>query len=310
MLKLFFTGAGGSGTEAIVNLLGGKYVLHFADAQQKEGVIHPIVGSDYQHNIPWANSKNYVQELVSLLTTLNIDMFVPGVDEELAHIEALQSALPGLDVLAPEPEYIKTMIDKKNMALAMGLKGLPTPGAYSLDIPEDLDFPIIAKPRSGRGSRGVRKLDQVDDVHAYIQLSGVNTDELVAQNYLEGDEYTVMMSANSAGYLQSIVPVKVEEKRGITIRAKVVNDSAVVDTCKNIHSRYRAKGCYNIQMMKISNGEVIPFEINPRVSTTFCLGIAAGIDPIENYYSSNSSEKLQEFTENIVLRRYWMNHIK
>ena len=106
------------------------------------------------------------------------------------------------------------------------------------------------------------------------------------------------------------IPVLVEEKRGITLRAKVVNDAVVVNSCRDIHARFRTKGCYNIQMLKIDEKTVIPFEINPRVSTTFCLGVAAGIDPIENYYSKSNSDESGVFKENISLKRYWINYIQ
>jgi len=310
MLRLLFTGGGGSGTEAIVNLLGDKYDLHFADSQQRNDVIHPVVDRQHQHNIPWAVDACYAREIASLVTALAVDVFIPCVDEELIHIRELQTLLPQLDILAPESDYIDKMMDKKEMAIAMSSMDLPAPGAFSLEAPEKLDYPIIAKPRKGRGSRGVRKLEGPEDVYAYIQLSNSPVDELVAQRYLEGDEYTVMMSANSAGYLQGVVPVLVEEKRGITLRAKVVNDAVVVNSCRDIHARFRTKGCYNIQMLKIDEKTVIPFEINPRVSTTFCLGVAAGIDPIENYYSKSNSDESGVFKENISLKRYWINYIQ
>ena len=35
--------------------------------------------------------------------------------------------------------------------------------------------------------------------------------------------------------------------------------------------------------MKASSGEVLAFEINPRISTTMVMAIAAGIDPFESF---------------------------
>ena len=43
-----------------------------------------------------------------------------------------------------------------------------------------------------------------------------------------GDEYTVMVSADSNGQVQAIVPVKVHTKRGITIDATTVDDIDVI----------------------------------------------------------------------------------
>jgi carbamoyl-phosphate synthase large subunit len=60
--------------------------------------------------------------------------------------------------------------------------------------------------------------------------------------------------------------------------------------------------------MKLLNGAIMPFEINPRISTTFCLGVAAGIDPVDIYLGDCVNETtLAPFQEGMELRRYWQN---
>ncbi|MDH5189721.1 MAG: ATP-grasp domain-containing protein [Gammaproteobacteria bacterium] len=309
MTKVLFTGGGGAGTEALARLLSGQYDVHFADSRQDIGAITPAVKQSQQHNIPWASDQNYATGIVDLIKQIEIDVFVPTVDEELAHIAEIQALLPDLKILAPEPHYIDRFMDKQSMAEHLALKGLPNPDAYSLEELETLDFPVFAKPRLGRGSRGVQRLDSKEDVQAYLVLAKQPADAFVAQNWLVGTEYTVMMSADGDGNLCAIVPVRVDEKRGITIISETVDDHVVSAVCEQIHQAYPAQGCYNIQLMKTDDSTVVPFEINPRVSTTLCMGIAAGIDPIDNYISGKKQESLQSFKSGLVLHRYWLNHI-
>ena len=62
--------------------------------------------------------------------------------------------------------------------------------------------------------------------------------------------------------------------------------------------------------MKVDETTAIPFEINPRVSTTFCLGIAAGIDPIANFSLDVVDATLQNYKKGLQLKRFWGNYIQ
>jgi len=309
MVKILFTGGGGAGTGALVSLLNNKYELHFADSQQDKGAIPPQVEEKYQHNIPWAYEANFVDYIVDLIEQLGISYFVPTVDEELFYLSKIQERLPSLSILAPDSEYISKMIDKRTMGEALAEKNLPHPGSHELDKTDQFNFPVIVKPRLGRGSRGVQLLSCKEDITAYLQLAKKEKHQFVIQNYLSGTEFTVMMSANYLGELCAIVPVRVDDKKGITISAEVVNDPLIVKVCSEIHAQYKTKGCYNIQLMKIDDNTAIPFEINPRVSTTFCLALAAGIDPIANYKLKKTIDTLQPLKNGFYLKRYWNNFI-
>jgi carbamoyl-phosphate synthase large subunit len=66
-------------------------------------------------------------------------------------------------------------------------------------------------------------------------------------------------------------------------------------------------GCYNIQLILTKEGKALPFEINPRISTTFCLIVAAGIDPIAIFLEQDPNKEISKFTEGVKLRRHWRN---
>ena len=120
-------------------------------------------------------------------------------------------------------------------------------------------------------------LNSEQDLNAYIRLSEISAQDIVVQDLLVGQEYTVMMAADASANLHAVVPVQVDVKRGVTIRAKTNFEPSVIAMCRKIHRAIPARGCYNIQLMFTPAGEVMPFEINPRISTTFCLGVASGI---------------------------------
>ncbi len=180
-------------------------------------------------------------------------------------------SLPG--VVLPGCWFVAMCLDKLTLTARLKEAGFKPPETQ------------ISKPRFGRGSR---------DVH-------------LVQERLEGPEYTVMMAADQDSRLGAIVPVRVKCKRGLTVHGITENTGSVVEVCRAIHDIFKPAGCYNIQGMLTRDG-FRPFEINPRISTTFILGAAAGVDPVHIWRHGAPSD-LVPFHEGAQLRRYWHNHI-
>jgi carbamoyl-phosphate synthase large subunit len=200
------------------------------------------------------------------------------------------------------------MLDKLKMIQALKEKRIPVPLTYTLDkYANSLKFPCISKPRRGRGSRDVKVLNSPDELIALKSILGTFAQHTLVQEKIEGIEYTVQMVANSEKALVAVIPVKVQLKKGITLRAKTEAEGRVIAACKAIHNAIPARGTYNIQLILTSEGKVLPFEINPRISTTLCLVVAAGIDPIALYDEHTHRKELLQFTAGIHLHRHWKN---
>ena len=121
-----------------------------------------------------------------------------------------------------------------------------------------------------------------------------------------------MMVADRTSHLRAVVPVKVSVKRGITLRAETARAETVIAACAAIHAAHPVIGCFNIQLMKTEAGDVKPFEINPRISTTTCLALAAGVDFVDVYLSSGQATNpimsgLASFRDHLRLKRSWHN---
>ncbi|WP_417277135.1 ATP-grasp domain-containing protein [Castellaniella sp.] len=307
MIKVLFTGGGGAGNEALYRLLGDKYSLHFGDADIS--TIDPIIPAGRRHTLPWASDSDFVERMAEICRQLDIDVLVPGVDEELLTLAQNEAIFWPTKILLPSEAYIETMLDKLRMVHVLLEKNIPVPLSHSLaEDFSDIEFPCISKPRSGRGSREVSILNTAEDARGHKIKFGASAGRMLIQEKVEGIEYTVQMVSDSLGTLRAIVPVKVDIKRGITIRAETEAEPLVIAACKAVHEAVPARGCYNIQLIKTPEGDVLPFEINPRVSTTLCLVVAAGIDPIAVFFMTAQSDGLIPFTPGIRLRRHWTNY--
>jgi carbamoyl-phosphate synthase large subunit len=306
--RLLFTGGGGAGTEALARLLADRYEVFFADADVAAKP-YPIA-ADHWLQIPLATAAEFLGEIADLCRRLHIDLFIPTVDEELLLIARLPKPL-GFNVLLPPEHFVARHLDKLVSNQFLHQAGLPAPQTVAADQGR-LDFPCIIKPRSGRGSRNVATVYSEAELQAQITLARQEPEDFVVQELVTGDEYTVMMAADRNGKLRAIVPVLVERKRGITLRAVTVLDQGVIESCRAIHAADPVPGCYNIQLIKATDGSAKPFEINPRISTTACLGLAAGIDFAGIFLGSQEStnhqnDDLARFQVGLSLKRSWHN---
>ncbi len=309
MPRVLFTGGGGAGNEALFRLLQTKHFIHFADADID--AIDPRIPADRRHALPWASDSEFVSKTAELCDRLSIDLLVPGVDEELCLLANNLECLGATRLLLPSADYVATMLDKLAMAQILAAKKLPVPRTHRLTGNWDgIDFPCIAKPRHGRGSRGVSVVQDTAEAASLRDRLGRSADDYVIQEKAVGQEYTVQMVADSHSTLHAIVPIKVAIKRGVTLRAETCPEPRVIAACQAIHTALPTPGCYNVQLILTADGIVLPFEINPRVSTTLCLVVAAGVDPIENFSSAAKRKDgiLQNFTSGLRLQRNWTNH--
>jgi carbamoyl-phosphate synthase large subunit len=237
-----------------------------------------------------------------------VSLLIPGVDEELLLIAESAEDWGSTKIMLPHAGYVRMMTDKLSMIKALEAHDIRVPRTESLnnDVSQ-FDFPCIVKPREGRGSRGVFSVANRAELNAFREKVGDNCITQVIQMQCFGTEYTVQMIANSHGELMCVVPVRISQKKGITISAEVDDNILVINACKLIHSRVPCAGTYNIQLILTNDGEVYPFEINPRISTTFCLVVAAGVDPIDLFLNGKVRELPYSFNKRMTLSRHWYN---
>ena len=84
-----------------------------------------------------------------------------------------------------------------------------------------------------------------------------------------------------------------------------------ISFCKNLHHAYPTSGIYNVQLILESNYMPLTFEINTRISTTFCLALASlNYDPFELFLNNKNVSVFDAKIKNgLRLERHWKNHI-
>jgi carbamoyl-phosphate synthase large subunit len=308
--RILLTGGGGAGTQALWAQWP-QHELYFADADPD--AFPDVVSAHRRVVVPMAANPAFADSVKAACQRLAIDVLVPGVDEELAVLARFHGAEGWPRILLPGADFVETMLDKLKSMRALAAAGLDAPATVELaetDALQGFSYPLILKPRSGRGSRGVMVIHSPEQIPAYLALHRLPPEQVVAQALAVGQEYTVFAFADEVARLRAVVPVKVLQKRGITIRACTEDNQLVVDYVQALQDRLRPTGPYNLQCILTPEGRVVPFEINPRISTTFCLVVAAGADPLALALAGHPTRSdLYRADRKWSLRRNWNNHI-
>jgi carbamoyl-phosphate synthase large subunit len=137
------------------------------------------------------------------------------------------------------------------------------------------EFPVIAKPRYGKGSRDILKIS--DDKELRYILS--RYDDLVFQEYLPGTEYTIdVLSDLKQEPLIAVPRIRLQTKAGISTKGRIVRDQRIEDVCKTIAEYLKVSGPCCIQMKESKEGVLKFVEINPRLGGGTIFTTLAGVN--------------------------------
>ena len=305
MKKILISGLGGSFFPYLHDKLKLKYDLYYVDNNIILNKIYP----DYNFfHVPLVTDPNYISCIDKIISENNIDFYLPLIDEEIEPV--INSFSNKLIVIAPDLDFVKLCINKYNLMLELERLNISKIKTFTADkYNSQIKFPIFLKPISGRGSRGIFKIDNEEQYQAYFKLyTQYSKSEILVQENISGQEYTVGVLANNLGNLLVINSKKVISKKGITQIAVTEKNELINATINEIILKMRPTGPFNVQLYITPHNEVKIFEINPRFSTTTIMSYASSIDEVslflenhDKYFNSNIIEP----NNGLTLYRRW-----
>ncbi len=306
MKVIFMTGGGGAGTIAATRYLKrlGKYRVILGDMNNWAA---GLKFADKAYILPAGKDEKFIEVVRDIIKKEKVDIFVPLVDEEILKSYMLKDEFPDLVILLPEYDFARIALDKWLLIKKFKRFGLPCPKTYlAVNECEDLGYPLIAKPRRGRGSRNVVEIKSKEQIEAYKVLTGLSNKEILIQEKIEGREFTVSVIVNKNGDVLAVVPKEIIYKKGITVAAVTRNINNIQDVGVEIQKKLKPNGPFNMQLILRNDGMPIIFEINPRYSTTIALTMEAGINEIDILIENKAYlGRLLAFRENLVMTRFY-----
>lgn len=190
--RVLVTGAGGPAGRSLLAQLAERGVervaLDMADLPPAPGLAF--------HRVPAARDPHFVTALRRIVHVEAVDLVIPTVTEELV-VLADGPADVGAPVVLGDLRAVRLADDKLATAHALRAAGVPVPRTFGgADLDGDdpgwrcararLGVPWLAKPRSGRGGRGVCVHDAPPTA---ADAARALAESLVWQEFAPGEEY-------------------------------------------------------------------------------------------------------------------------
>jgi carbamoyl-phosphate synthase large subunit len=277
--RVLVTGAGGpAGVAVIRSLLARDDVEVFAADMDGWASGLYLVASENRRIIPPGRAEGFVDEMIGLCAEDRIDVLFSTVDVELPGLAARRDELSaaGAALAAPSLETLEVCLDKFRLAGRCSPSvAVPETRLLNADgVAADWSFPVIVKPRSGAGSRGVKLIADRE------ALEALGTDEsIIIQENLPGEEFSVDVLAGLDGTVIAAVPRSRERvDSGVSIAGRTVRRPELSDTAADVARAIGLTGVANVQLRYSSTGIPALLEVNPRFPGAMPLTIAAGVD--------------------------------
>jgi carbamoyl-phosphate synthase large subunit len=253
--------------------------------------------------------EGYVESIREICLSYGIKAIIPGGEEPLGLLGPLSSEFEtmGVHIAANSPEVIAICSNKEELFKKLGELDITIPKTVVIkeynDFGqlEDMPYPCIIKPATCTGgSRLVFLAESSEEVKVYINLLQLNHCTALVQEYipLDGGEFTVGVLSLPDGSLVGSIAMQrfFNAKLSVSLKTKTGLISSgysqgLIDEFSEIRSQAEriaqalgSTGPMNIQG-RIHNGQLIPFEINPRLSASTYLRALAGFNEVDIYLS-------------------------
>ena len=124
------------------------------------------------------------------------DLIIPAI-EDAAVLAALERLAPQRDLpLACDLSTYAVTSSKIRSDRFFAKQGIPAPRYWP-----DCEFPLMAKPSAGSGSRGVEKISDETELALFFERVGPEKDHYVIQEYLQGSTYSLEVIGRPGSYL-------------------------------------------------------------------------------------------------------------
>jgi carbamoyl-phosphate synthase large subunit len=276
--RVLITGVGGPSGVCLLRALAEQPVTLLAGDIDPYAAGLYLVDAERRVILPRGDDERFPAMLLDLCEREKVEVLVPTVDSELiplaCHRDEFEAAGVRL-VLAPLGT-LEVCLDK--WALHGRCHGrVLTPDTVLLDAafdPASLALPVIVKPRTGSGSRGIRRVESIGEL-GRLERDG----SLLAQELLPGAEYSLDVLAGSDGQVIAVVPrERLKIDSGIAVTARTRHDEALERIGREVAELIGLTGVANVQVKGDVHGEPALLEVNPRFPGTMALTVASGPD--------------------------------
>jgi len=265
--------------------------------------------ADKYYTVPAVASLEFLPMMLKICKQESVDLLFPDLDEELPLLAEGKNEFEaiGTSILISNPTTIRTCYDKYYTYQFLQEHGIPTPKTY---LPEqlseqDVQFPLIVKPRCGRGSKNVFKARSWKELQFLIEY----IENPIIQEFVNGIEYTIdTLSDLEGNFLYCSIRQRIATDSGISIKGRTISHPDIYKYTKHIVERLKIIGPGCLQCIESNDGEVKFTEVNPRIGGGAVLSLAAGapiVTDIVKLVRGEAPDGLKAYQTGLIMLRYW-----
>jgi carbamoyl-phosphate synthase large subunit len=256
---------------------------------------------------PPIKSDAYIPFLLDLCQQKNIKLIVPLFDMDLSVLskEKNQFEKIGTKIIVSDSEIIEQCFDKLAYSKFENLSLVNTPNTFTnlalaLDAldKEEIQFPLIIKPRWGTGSVATSIVDSKEKLEntftflasqlgeSFLQdpVPTGQKNQMLIQAMAKGQEYGVDIINDFEGnFYTAVIKKKLAMRAGETDMAEVVEHPQLFAAAKEIGEQFKHIGILDADFIVDESGTICLIDLNPRFGGGYPFSHVAGINVPQLY---------------------------
>ncbi|MEA2179891.1 MAG: carbamoyl-phosphate synthase large subunit [Solirubrobacteraceae bacterium] len=276
--RILVTGVGGPSGISILRAMADEPVAMLGGDIDPYAAGLYLLGPDRRHILPRGDDPRIASMLLDLCRAEEVDVLVPTVDTELLPLARARAefAEAGVTLVVASEETLAVCLDKWSLA-ARCSGAVRVPDTWLVDAGFDASapsLPVIVKPRSGSGSRGIVLVERRAELEA-LPRDG----SLLVQEHLPGPEHSLDVLARADGHVAAVVPrERLKVDSGIAVTGRTKHDERLDTFAREVARLIGLTTVANVQVKEDADGEPALLEVNPRFPGTMPLTVASGVD--------------------------------
>jgi carbamoyl-phosphate synthase large subunit len=249
------------------------------------------------------NEREFIDKLFQNVRKYNVNLLMPSSGHDIYVYSKYRAELEDIGAIAIVSDSENLEICRDKLKTYNFLKTDFDLPFTTLDSKEFDRFPLIAKPRFGKGSRNVIRIEDSDDMK-YVSKK---FNDMIFQEFLPGTEYTVdVLSDINKNAVLAIPRVRLQTKEGISTKGKIIRHAALERECMKIAEAVGIRGPCCIQMKESMQGKLKLVEINPRLGggTIFSALAGANLPAMVVAMAEGKEIVMPDISEITVLRYF------
>ena len=264
--------------------------------------------ADRRALVPRVDDPGYVDALRALVELHDVRLVVPLADLDHLLLSQSRDRLAPAVVLLPGPNTIRLCEDKYRAHEFFESRGIPTPPTWLPDdVPGELAFPVLVKPRRGFASKHIFRANDRAELDFFLART---SEDSMVQAVCRGEEFSIDVLCDLDGRCLNAVPrTMIESKGGESIKGMTIKDWDLIEHARRVAEELGIVGPANVQCFREADGSLPVTDVNPRFGGGFPLPTAAGSRYPELALALANGERpeprLGEFRAGVTMTRFF-----